>query len=87
MVIAVASIVLAVLFFINPVGVAGLIIFVVATIIIFMGVVSVLKALGLRSAIKTFPLKRTFEKQMKEIGLNASEDEQQSITESYGGKR
>ena len=56
MVIAVASIVLAVLFIFNPVGVAGFIIFVVATILIFMGVVSVLKALGLRSALKTFPL-------------------------------
>ena len=58
MVIAIASILLAVLFFLNPVGVAGLIIFVVATIIIFMGIVSVLKALGLRSVFKTFPLEK-----------------------------
>ncbi len=69
MFIAVASIVLAVLFVMNPAGVAGFIIFVVATIIIFMGAVSVLKALGLRSAIKAFPYKRNLRKQMKEIGL------------------
>jgi hypothetical protein len=31
---------------------------VVATIIIFMGIVSVLKALGLRSVFKTFPLEK-----------------------------
>ncbi len=68
MFIAVASIILAVLFVINPVGVAGLIIFVVATIIIFMGVVSLLKALGLRSAIKSVP-REEFEKQMKDIGI------------------
>ncbi len=72
MVIAVASIVLAVLFFLNPAGVAGLIIFVVATIIILMGAVSVLKAMGLRSALKTFPLQEELEEEMKEIGLNSS---------------
>lgn len=70
MFIAVASIILAVLFIINPAGVAGLIIFAVATIIIFMGAVSVLKALGLRSAIKAF--KKDFDKQIKEIGLDTS---------------
>jgi uncharacterized membrane protein HdeD (DUF308 family) len=72
MIIAVGSIVLAVLFVLNPQGVAGLIIFFVATIIIFMGVVSMLKALGLRSALKTFPYNEEFDEGLKEIGLNQS---------------
>jgi hypothetical protein len=70
MIIAVGSIVLAVLFVLNPQGVAGLIIFVVATIIIFMGVVSVLKSLGLRSALRAFPLQEEFDEELKGIGLN-----------------
>jgi hypothetical protein len=70
--IAIGSIVLAVLFILNPQGVAGLIIFIVATIMIFMGVVSTLKALGLRSALKTFPLQEEFEQGMKDIGLKQS---------------
>jgi uncharacterized membrane protein HdeD (DUF308 family) len=72
MVIAVASIILAVLFFINPAGVAGFIIFVVAAILLFMGLVSVFKAFGLRTALKTFPLKEELEEEVKEIGMDAS---------------
>jgi uncharacterized membrane protein HdeD (DUF308 family) len=72
MVIAIASIILAALFFLNPVGVAGFIIFVVATILIFMGVVSMMKALGLRSALKTYPLQDEIGEEMKEIGSNLS---------------
>lgn len=67
--IAIASIILAILFILNPVGVAGFIIFVVATILIFMGVVSVLKALGLRKILKTFPLQDEFKEGMKGIRL------------------
>ncbi len=55
MVIAVASIVLAVLFFLNPVGVAGFIIFVVATILIFMGLVSVLRGVGSQKRAQDVP--------------------------------
>jgi uncharacterized membrane protein HdeD (DUF308 family) len=72
MIIAVGSIVLAVLFVLNPQGVAGLIIFVVATIIIFMGVVSMLKALGLRRALKTFPFQEELDDGPNQIGLNQS---------------
>jgi hypothetical protein len=68
----VASIALAVLFFISPSGVAGIIIFVVASIIIFMGILHVLRALGVRSAMKAFPLEEELDEGLSELGLKVS---------------